>query len=80
QYDPLDLVSASRPLELMADRPSFGFSVVEDNDSNPRYPWDRPPLTLRGQMIGAGGKPETVVLVPMGSTILRRTFFAAAKN
>jgi len=38
--------------------------VVEDSRSDPRYPWDRPPLTLRGQMIGAGGKPETVVLVP----------------
>ena len=54
--------------------------MVEDTVSDPRYPWDRLRLTLRGQMIGADGKPETVVLLPMGSTILRRTFFATEKD
>ncbi len=76
QYDPVDLVSAKRPLALMADRPGFGFRVVEDKESDPRYPWDRPKLTLRGQLVGADGEPETVVLLPMGSTLLRRTCFA----
>jgi len=80
QYDPVDLVSAKRPLALMADRPSFGFSVFEDKESDPRYPWDRPTLRLRGQLVGADGEPETVVLQPMGSTLLRRTCFATAED
>jgi hypothetical protein len=80
QYDPADLASAKRPLRLMAHRPGFGFRVAEDKDSNPRYPWDHPPLTLRGHMIGDGGKPESVVLWPMGSTLLRRTFFTTSEK
>ncbi len=80
QYDPADLAFAKRPLKLIADRPGFGFRVVEDADGDPRYPWDRPPLVLRGRMIGAGGRPESVVLLPMGSTLLRRTFFDVVKG
>jgi DUF1680 family protein len=80
QYDPADLTSAKRPLTLVADKPGFGFSVVEDPAGNPRYPWDRPRLTLCGQMVGADGKPKSVLLLPMGSTLLRRTFFATARD
>jgi hypothetical protein len=80
QYDPADLTTAKRPLVLISDRPGFGFNVIEDALTDPRYPWDRPRLTLHGQMTGADGKPETVVLLPMGSTILRRTFFATEEN
>jgi len=75
QYDPVDLASAKRPLRLTTDRPGFGFRVVVDKQSDPRYPWDRPPLTLQGKMLGAGDHAEPVTLLPMGSTILRRTFF-----
>ena len=76
QYDPVDLVSAKRPLKLQAGKPGFGFSVAEGKTSDPLHPWALPPLTLRGDLIGAGGKPETVSLLPMGSTLLRRTCFA----
>ena len=79
QYDPVDLVSAKRLLTLQPGKPGFGFSVVEDNDTDPQHPWDRSPLKLRGEMIGANGKPETVELLPMGCTILRRTFFPVVK-
>lgn len=80
QYDAADLASARRPLALLADKPGFGFHVVEDSQSDSRYPWDRPPLELHGQLIGADGKFEDVVLLPMGSTILRRTFFPMAEQ
>jgi DUF1680 family protein len=76
QYDPVDVTNAKRPLALVADRPGFGFNVVEDMNSDSRFPWDRPRLRLRGQMIGADSKLESVELLPMGSTILRRTCFA----
>ena len=80
QYDPVDLTAAKRPLKLMSDKPGFGFRVIEDKQGDPCYPWDRPPLTLRGALLGGGGQPESVTLLPMGSTILRRTFFAAVKD
>jgi DUF1680 family protein len=75
QYDPLDLVSAKRPLKLYAGRPGFGFRVVEAEDRDPLRPWDHAPLTLRGTMAGANDKPEDVVFLPMGCTLLRRTCF-----
>ena len=79
QYDPADLVSAKRPLKLQADQPGFGFCVVAVKPSNPLHPWDRSPLELRGEMIGADSRPEPVTLLPMGCTILRRTCFPAVK-
>lgn len=79
QFDPADVASAKRPLTLKANPPDFGFTVTENRVANPLFPWDRPPLTLRGQLIGTGNKPEAVELLPMGSTILRRTFFPIAK-
>jgi hypothetical protein len=75
QYDPADLVSAKRPLALQRGKPNFGFRVAEDKSADRLHPWDRAALALHGDMIGTGGKAQTVVLVPMGSTILRRTFF-----
>jgi len=75
QYDPLDLASAKRSLKLCADKPDFGFRVVEANDADPLHPWDRAPLTLSGTMVGAGDNPESVVLLPMGCTLLRRACF-----
>lgn len=80
QYDPVDVASAKRPLALQTGKPGFGFNTVENIGSDARYPWDRSPLALHGEMIGAEGKPETVTLLPMGATILRRTFFPAWKN
>ena len=78
QYDPADLVSAKRPLQLQGGKPDLGFSVVQGNDADPLHPWDHSPLTLRGEMLGANGQPETVDLLPMGCTLLRRTFFSVA--
>jgi DUF1680 family protein len=74
QYDPVDLASAKRPLQLQGEKPGLGFAV-QQSDEDASHPWDHSPLTLRGEMIGANGKPETVVLEPMGCTLLRRTFF-----
>lgn len=75
QYDPADLAAAKRPLRLAAQKPAFGFAPVETRDVNPLYPWDRAALVLRGELLGADGKPEKVELLPMGSTLLRRTCF-----
>ena len=80
QYDPADLDFARRSRNLTAEKLELGFRVVEDKDSDPRYPWDRPPLLLRGQMLCDDGSAEDVVLLPMGSTILRRTFFDEVKD
>ncbi len=80
QFDPADLAAAKRPLKLRADQPHFGFRVVRDQRSNPLFPWDRPPLKLQGTLVGADGRPETVTLLPMGSTILRRTFFPTVES
>jgi DUF1680 family protein len=75
QYDPADLSSAKRPLKLSSGKPGFGFKIIHDRKANALYPWDRSPLQLQGKMIGAGGKPEKLTLLPMGCTILRRTCF-----
>jgi uncharacterized protein len=75
QYDPADLESAKRPLKLKSQKAPFGFKVVTDKAADPRYPWDRSPIQLQGEMIGANGKSEKVTLLPMGCTILRRTCF-----
>jgi hypothetical protein len=75
QYDPLDLASAKRPLALGTGKPAFGFQVFQFKGSSPQYPWDRSPLLLCGELLGAGGRPEAVNLLPMGSTLLRRTCF-----
>jgi hypothetical protein len=75
QYDPVDLTTAKRPLKLAAGKTGFGFRVLEDPAANPLFPWDRPPLKLRGELTGADGQPEQVELLPMGSTLLRRTCF-----
>lgn len=79
QYDPQDLAVAKRPLELQGGKPHLGFTVVRESDADPLHPWDHSPLTLRGEMIGSNSKPETVVLKPMGCTLLRRTFFPVVK-
>jgi hypothetical protein len=75
QYDPVDLASAKRPLRFKVGEAGAGFKVVADRAAEPRYPWDRSPLQLRGELFGAGGKPEAVTLLPMGCTLLRRTCF-----
>jgi DUF1680 family protein len=78
QYDPVDLVSAKRPLSLQTGKPAFGLSVVEDKGGDSLYPWEHPPLKLRGEMVSENGRSESLTLLPMGSTLLRRTCFPAA--
>jgi DUF1680 family protein len=75
QYDPLDLTSAKRTIALRGGSRDFGFQVIEDKDADPIHPWDRSPLQLRGEMIGGNGNAESLILSPMGCTILRRTCF-----
>ena len=75
QYDPANLAEAKRPLKLASGKADFGFSVIGDKKADPLHPWDHSPLKLRGELIGAQGKPESVELLPMGSTLLRRTCF-----
>lgn len=78
QYDPADLASAKRPLELQAGKPGLGFRVVPRSEADPLRPWDRSPLALEGELIGANNRPESATLEPMGCTLLRRTFFSTA--
>jgi DUF1680 family protein len=82
QYDPVDLASAKRKqmLRLKTDKADFGFKVVKDQKADLLYPWEKPPLKLRGDMVDEKGKTETVVLKPMGGTILRWTCFPAASS
>jgi len=79
QYDPEDLAYAKRPLSLQRGKPSYGFKLLKDPAADFLHPWEHPPLKLRGKMSGAAGKMETVGLVPMGSTILRRTCFPTGR-
>lgn len=75
QFDPTDLPSAKRPLKLKSGKPGAGFKVMTDRSADLRHPWDRSPLQMQGELIGAYGRPERVTLLPMGCTILRRTCF-----
>jgi uncharacterized protein len=75
QYDPADLNSAKRQLNIKTKKAPFGFKLVKDKTADSRFPWDRSPLQLQGEMIGTDGKQEKVTLLPMGCTILRRTCF-----
>jgi DUF1680 family protein len=79
QYDPVDLASAKRPLALQTGKPAFGLSVVEEKSGDSLYPWEHLPLKLRGDMVGENGRNESLILLPMGSTILRRTCFPTAQ-
>lgn len=79
QYDPVDVVSAKRPLSLPTGKSEFGFKLVKDKAADLLYPWEQPPLKLRGMLLSQNGRPETVVLLPIGSTILRRTCFPSAQ-
>jgi len=79
QYDPADLAAAKRPLAFRSGKKGYGFKVVKDSKADTLHPWEHPPLKLRGKMRGGNGKTETVVLLPMGSTILRRTCFPSAE-
>ena len=56
-------------------KPGLGFNLAERKTFDPLHPWAHPPLELRGELIGAAGKPEPVTLLPMGATLLRRTCF-----
>lgn len=78
QYDPVDLASAKRPLAFERKK-NYGFKVMKNSAVDFLHPWEHPALKLRGRMIGEGGKRETVVLLPMGSTILRRACFPVVK-
>ncbi len=75
QYDPADLVSAKRPLALPTGLPEFGFRVVREGAADSAYPWEQVPLKLQGELAGAEGRREPVVLLPLGATLLRRTCF-----
>ena len=75
QYDPADVARAKRALKLQADVPGFGFKVVQVKSGVPLDPWDNPLVEMRGNMLDAIGSKQAVVLLPMGSTILRRICF-----
>lgn len=53
------------------------FTLVQQADGDPHYPWAKPPIALQGKMLTADGKPVEVQLTPEGSTILRRVTFPA---
>jgi uncharacterized protein len=53
---------------------SKSFNVAEIN-GDPLNPWAEPTIALQGHLVDFDGKDVPVQLVPMGSTILRRTTF-----
>ena len=61
-----DLKQAYQVLILDTAKPSFGLEFATCKDSDERRPWDNSPVML---------KAETMQLVPMGSTVLRRSTF-----
>jgi hypothetical protein len=67
-YDvvPLDIEAAYQTTMLDASRPSYGL-VPERIESGPEGLWEHPPIRLRGA--------KGIILVPMGSTVLRRAAF-----
>jgi DUF1680 family protein len=63
------------PAQVSSD---YGFILKRDENANLLYPFDGAPLRLEGKMINLdSGKPESVSLIPMGSSlaILRRVTF-----
>ncbi|AKJ64488.1 hypothetical protein L21SP4_01240 [Kiritimatiella glycovorans] len=44
-------------------------------EGDPLNPWEEPTCGLRGRMVNGAGEEIPLTLVPMGSTILRRTTF-----
>jgi hypothetical protein len=54
---------------------SCGFVLFRNNEADLQYPWDKSPLELVGMMKKGGGGCQSVRLVPLGSTILRRLTF-----
>jgi hypothetical protein len=53
------------------------FTLAQQADGDPRYPWAKTPVALQGKMRTADGQSVDVKLVPEGSTILRRVTFPA---
>ena len=49
--------------------------MFRNNEADPKYPWDKSPLELVGMMGKSGGGCQSVRLVPLGTTVLRRLTF-----
>lgn len=54
---------------------NFGFRFEYNTAYDKQYPWDRPPVQLKGVLMDREGSEVNVNLVPMGSTVLRRLTF-----
>jgi hypothetical protein len=61
-------------LYLPAPFSPAGFAM-ERRKVNMDFPWDEPPLVLRGELLDGQGQRTAMALVPMGCTILRRVTF-----
>ncbi len=61
------------------DHPAAAFKRV-DLDGDRLDPWARPPVGLKGLLKKMDGTPFEASLVPLGSTILRRTTFPLTKE
>jgi hypothetical protein len=65
--------------DYAVDEASGGFRLEKAATTN--HPWSDSPLRLSGQLLNRySGTNELVQLVPMGTTILRRTVFADMKR
>ena len=59
--------------------PDARFDPVRLGSPDSDHPWARPPAGLRGKMLDAEGQAVEVILVPVGTTLLRRVTFPVAE-
>lgn len=60
--------------DLLSARDGSQYVYVKNSEADPDYPFDRPYGFVEGLFI-VNGHPDTMRLVPMGSTVLRRVTF-----
>jgi len=64
---------------LRIDPDNLLFATEQNPGANSARPWHESPLVLKGKLNDPHGHQQSVTLVPMGCTALRRTTFEARK-
>lgn len=62
------------------DDPGSRFAKIDLPDGDPLNPWAQPTVALEGTLKSFEGQPVEVRLLPLGSTLLRRTTFPLTKE
>ncbi|MFZ9935670.1 MAG: beta-L-arabinofuranosidase domain-containing protein [Luteolibacter sp.] len=60
--------------------PEIPFEIERVPGGDAGHPWQNPPLRLKGRLVDSRGRQVPVLLVPLGSTVLRRVTFPVAAD